>query len=338
MHTEVITYPDEPFTSYFSGNTVQICPVGALTASAYRFRARPWDLDSAETSCQACAVGCRGALDSTSNRLVRMLGVDSDPVNQGWLCDKGRYGIEWVHSDARVRSPAVRRDGKLVEASWPDALDAAAAAIRRALDQDGPDAVAVLGGAEGTNEDAYLWARLAKSVLRTDNVDAQLSDGLPAEVVLGMPRATIDDLDRAKAIVLLGPDLKEELPVLHLRVRRAVVDLGVPLLDVSARDHGLTRHADVVLRHPPGAPADVLTDVQRALDSITDRDGPVVVVLGRSSVAESSDAPCNSRRVCSMVVGIRDSSPRCGAPTCTARSTSVLPGLPAGTRDARRRP
>src|SRR5918911_354765 len=103
--TEVITYPDEPFTSYFSGNTVQICPVGALTASSYRFRARPWDLQTVETSCTTCAVGCRGALQSTSNRLVRLLGVDSDAVNQGWLCDKGRFGYEWVHTADRVRAP-----------------------------------------------------------------------------------------------------------------------------------------------------------------------------------------------------------------------------------------
>ncbi len=108
-NTQVITYPDEPFSSYFSGNTVQICPVGALTASAYRFRARPWDLQTVETSCTTCAVGCRGALQSTSNRIVRLLGVDSEPVNQGWLCDKGRYGYEWVHSEDRVRAPMVRK-------------------------------------------------------------------------------------------------------------------------------------------------------------------------------------------------------------------------------------
>ena len=86
----------------------------------------------------------------------------------------------------------------------------------------------MLGGARGTNEDAYVWARFAKGVLGTDNVDAQLGDGLPAEVVLGLPRAVISDLDRARGIVLLGPDLNEELPVLHLRVRRAAVDLDVP--------------------------------------------------------------------------------------------------------------
>ncbi len=197
--TEVITFPDEPFRSYFSGNTVQICPVGALTARPYRFRARPWDLESTETSCSACSVACRGSLESSSNRLVRLLGVDSEPVNQGWLCDKGRYGLDWVHSDARVDAPMIRKAGELVEATWPEALDAASDAIRRTVDTHGPEAVAVLGGAHTTNEAAYLWARFAKGVVRTDHVDAQLGDGLPPAVVLGMPRATIPDLDRAKA-------------------------------------------------------------------------------------------------------------------------------------------
>ena len=302
--TEVIAYPGEPFSSYFSGNVVQICPVGALTASPYRFKARPWDLEAIETSCQSCAVGCRGTLDSTSNRIVRLLGVDSEPINHGWLCDKGRYGYEWVHSDARVLAPMVKRGGELVESSWPEALEAAATAIRRVRDEHGAGAIAVLGGARGTNEDAYAWARLAKGVIGTDNVDAQLGDGLPADVILGMPRATIADLDRAKAIVLLGADLKEELPVLALRIRRAAVDLGVPLVEVGPRDTGLTRDATSVLRHLPGASAEIVTKLVDALngrstrtkavdeivEAISDRDGPIVVVLGRPSVAESSDA------------------------------------------------
>jgi NADH-quinone oxidoreductase subunit G len=302
--TEVITYLDEPFHSYFSGNTVQICPVGALTASHYRFRARPWDLESTETSCGACAVACRGSLESTSNRLVRLLGVDAEPVNQGWLCDKGRYGLEWVHSDARLPVPMIRKAGELVESSWPAALDAAAAELRAVVDHHGAGAVAVLGGSRGTNEDAYLWARFAKGVLRTDHVDAQPGDGLPASVVLGMPRATIPDLDRARAIVLLAGDLKEEVPVLALRIRRAVVDGGVPLVDVSARGHGLTRDATSVLRHPPGQPGDAARAVADVLagrasrdprltsfaEAIADRDGPVIVVLNRPSVADQPDA------------------------------------------------
>ena len=94
---EVATFPTEPFTSYFSGNTVQICPVGALTATPYRFTARPWDLDQVESTCTTCSVGCRVAVQSSSNRLTRLLGIDSDPVNHGWLCDKGRFAYEAVN-------------------------------------------------------------------------------------------------------------------------------------------------------------------------------------------------------------------------------------------------
>jgi NADH-quinone oxidoreductase subunit G len=304
-HTEVITSPGDPFTSYFSGNTVQICPVGALTATPYRFRARPWDLSGVETSCTTCAVHCRGALESSSNRLVRLLGVDSEPVNHGWLCDKGRFGYEVVHSEERVRQPMVRRDGELVECSWPEALDAAAAGIRRALDLNGPQSVALLGGARGTNEDAYAWARFAKGVVGTDNVDAQLGDGLPAEVALGLPEATIADLDGAAAIVVVGIDLKEELPVLYLRVRRAAEELGVPLLELAPRDQGLTRYASVSLRSLPGEQGgraqqlvDVVTgaaqpdgdDLAAAAELLTGLDGDVVVVLGRGDVAESPAA------------------------------------------------
>jgi NADH-quinone oxidoreductase subunit G len=309
--TEVITYPDEPFTSYFSGNVVQICPVGALTARPYRFAARPWDLASMETSCTACAVGCRGALESSSNRLVRLLGVDSEPVNHGWLCDKGRFGFEHVHSSERVRSPMVRKgtgaggaSSELVECSWPEALDAAAEGMRKALELHGSESIAVLGGARGTNEDAYVWARFAKGVLGTDNVDAQLGDGLPAEVVLGLRGATIADCDRAAAIVLLGPDLKEELPVLFLRVRRAAEDLDVPLIDVAARDHALTPYAGAAVRVTPGEEAVAAKKLVAAIGGapsgddtidgaaglLNGREGPIVVVLGRPSVAESADA------------------------------------------------
>src|SRR5262249_54292495 len=250
--TEVITFPGDSFASYFSGNTVQLCPVGALTSRPYRFKARPWDLTPVETTSQSCAVGCRGELDASSNRVVRFLGVDSEPVNHGWLCDKGRYGYEWVHSEERLRAPTIRRGRDREQVSWPEALDTVAARLREIADQHGPGAVAVLGGAQATNEDAFAFTWLAKGVLGTDNVDAQLGDGLPAEVVLGLPQAVISDLERAAAIVLLAPDLKEELPVLYLRVRRAVAELGVPLVEIGARDTGLTPYVDVPLRHVPG--------------------------------------------------------------------------------------
>jgi NADH-quinone oxidoreductase subunit G len=183
----------------------------------------------------------------------------------------------------------IRRDGNLIETSWPEALDAAATVLARVRNDHGPGAIGVLGGARGTNEDAYAWARLAKGVIGTDNVDAQLADGLPPDVVLGMPRATIGELERARAIVVLAGDLKQELPVLYLRVRRAAAELNVPLIDVSPRDNGLTACASTVLRHVPGAPSQVMGEVVSAIEAVQG-DGPVVVVLGRTSVAESPDA------------------------------------------------
>ncbi len=200
---EVNTFPELPFTSYFSGNTVQICPVGALTAAPYRFAARPWDLDQVESTCTTCSVGCRVAVQSSSNRVTRLLGIDADPVNHGWLCDKGRFAFEAVNSEDRLTEPLVRKDGTLVPVSWHEALGAVADGLHRAVEAGGAESVGVLGGARLTNEGAYAWAKLAKGVLGTDSVDAQLGDGLPAEVVLGLPRATIDQAAAADTVIVL---------------------------------------------------------------------------------------------------------------------------------------
>ncbi len=326
---EVLNFEEQPFDSYFSGNTVQICPVGALTAAQYRFKARPWDLSTAETSCTTCAVHCRGAVQSSSNRIVRLLGVDSEPVNHGWLCDKGRYGIEWVHSEHRIVEPQVRIDGELTQVSWPEALDAAAKSITGALELHGPESIAVLGGAHGTNEDAYLWAWLAKAVVRTDNVDAQMGDGLPAEVVLGVPRAEISECDTAAAIVLLGPDVQEELPVLYLRLRRAAVQLGVPLVDLAPVEHALTEHATAVVRTTPGEPVSqaALDAVRRAVEG---RDGSVVVLLGRPSLAEAPDAVVRSAAALAELPNVRFLSALRRANVHGALDAGLCPGFLPG--------
>ncbi|MDQ1436765.1 MAG: NADH-quinone oxidoreductase subunit [Acidimicrobiaceae bacterium] len=316
--TEVNTFLTGTFESNFAGNIVQICPVGALTAAPYRFKARPWDIDVIESTCTFCSVGCRISVQSSQNRLTRHLGIDSDPVNHGWLCDKGRFGYEAIESESRLTTPLVRgADGSLTEASWTLAMQAAADGLRQIVDTSGSGAVAVLGGARLANEDAYAWAKLAKSVLGTDNVDCQLGDGLPAEVVLGLPQATIDEACAAPAILLLGPDLKEELPVLYLRLREAIVDKGVPLVELVPAGTGLTRHAAVSLKHRPGEAATVAralvgaiagarvssegaggvsgADLVKAAE-VLGKEG-VVVVLGRPSLAEPASATVDAAGV-----------------------------------------
>ncbi len=303
--TEVNTFPDDPFASYFSGNTVQICPVGALTATPYRFKARPWDLEQVESTCTSCSVGCRVVVQSSRNRVLRYQGVDNDAVNWGWLCDKGRFDFEAVNSEDRLGSPLVRDEGLLLKpAAWNDALRRAANAIRQGLDRSGPEGFAVVGGARLTNEDQYSWVKLTKGLIGSDNIDAQLGDGLPAEAVLGLPRATIDDACRPGGRVLvLGPDVKEELPVLFLRLRHAVLNDGVKLVEMSSTRTGLTdRLAAASLRYRPGHSLPV---VRALLAGDADDDvggvapeairgaaallgeGPLTVIVGRANLAES---------------------------------------------------
>ena len=289
-NTQITTFPDEPFASYFSGNTVQICPVGALTAKPYRFKARPWDLEQNESTCTTCSVGCRTIVQSSRDQVLRYQGVDSAPVNWGWLCDKGRFGFESVNSDERLTTPMVRTSGGLVPTSWSAALGAVADLVRESIAAGGADSIAVVGGARGSNEDAFAWAQLAHDVIGTPNVYAQLGDGLPA-AVLGLDRATIDDVASATTIVLLGPDLKEELPVLYLRIRDAAVKRGRHIIEFTPKPGGLTKHAWKSIGYEPGTQ---LAAVEAALAdpavAMQLAKGPVAIVAGRANLAETSTA------------------------------------------------
>jgi NADH-quinone oxidoreductase subunit G len=303
--TEVNTFPDHPFASYFSGNTVQICPVGALTAKPFRFKARPWDLEKIESTCTSCSVGCRVTIEASRNHVLRYQGVDIDPVNWGWLCDKGRFDFEAIESDERLSEPLVRKNGELIAATWAEAIGAAADAIGKA----DATSVAVLGGARLTNEAAYAWAKLAKGVIGTDHVDAQLDDGLPGVAVVGLPPATIDDVCAPGAtVVIIDANVKEELPVLFLRLRDAVINRGVKIIELSPINTGLASLAAVSLVHRPGEahlamralvgdgdPAAVLAgDVEAAKALVGDG---VVAIVGRSSVGESADAAVEAAAV-----------------------------------------
>jgi len=283
-NTQIMTFPDEPFASYFSGNTVQICPVGALTAKPYRFKARPWDLEQRESTCTTCSVGCRTVVQSSRDEILRYEGVDSDPVNWGWLCDRGRFNFESVNSQDRLITPQVKSDGTFATISWSDALEEVARTLRFASS----GSVAILGGARGTNEDAFMWAQLADALGNTMR-DAQLDDGLPASI-FSYKQATIDSTCAGGTVVLLAPDLKEELPVLHLRLRDAAVNKKIRLIEVSSHETGLTQHAWRSVRCEPGSQASTLSalfsdpDVAAQISS-----GPVTVVAGRANLAESAN-------------------------------------------------
>jgi len=314
--TQVNTFPDHPFSSYFSGNTVQICPVGALTAAPYRFKARPWDIDAVESTSMVDATGARVVVQSSQNQLTRILGVDSEAVNWSWLSDKDRFVYEATNSENRVTTPMVRSsDGsELVGARWSDGLRSAATALRV-----NPERVAVIGGSRLTLESQYAWSKLMKGIVGTDHVDAQLGDGLPAALVLGLPRATIAQACvPGGVIVLIGPDPKEELPSLYLRLRHAIVEDGATLIEMTPRSTSLSDLATVSIRTAPGTVgqvasalnADVLAEslgpaegsALRHAKALLTAGDPVTVVYGRANLAESArytaDAVGALRRLC----------------------------------------
>ncbi len=298
----ITTFPDKPFASYFSGNTAQICPVGALTTTPYRFKARPWDLEQVESTCVSCAVGCQMVVQSSENEIVRYLGIDSEAVNQSWLCDKGRFGFESVSSAERIASPYLNGASGVVETGWSQALDAIAKTLKSAE----ADSVAVIGGSHMANEDVYTWVKFAKGIIGTDSVDAQLDDGLDPKVVALSDRATIQEATQAKLLILLTGDLREELPILFLRIRSAAKKMGLKILEISQSESSLTGDAAVSLRYFPGHAEDLVDGVlgaeidpglysgdlqaARALVSSVDP-GSVVVVGGRENLAGSSLDP-----------------------------------------------
>ena len=236
--TQVNTFPEDPFASYFSGNIVQLCPVGALTAKPYRFKARPWDLEEIEST-YPNPLGDRIVVQSSRDQVLRLQGLDSEEVNWGWLCDKDRFSFEAFQSEYRLDNPLVRGGGLnkadksgsgLVAASWAGAMSI----ITESLNGTDPDRVGVIGGSRLTNESQYAWAKLAKGIIGTDHVSADLGDELPPHVLLGLPRATISEIcSPGNTVVLLTPDLKEEYGTLFIRLRDAAKNLGVNIIELS---------------------------------------------------------------------------------------------------------
>ncbi len=224
---QVAIYEDEPYSSYFSGNVVQICPVGALTAASYRFKARPFDLTSHPSVCNQCSAGCNLRVDVRRGEIQRQLAAENMAVNEMWNCDKGRFGYEYVAAGDRLRTPIVRDEVEgLHPTSWITALRKAADGLQAVLDDDGPQAVGVLTGGRLTDEDAYALSRFSREVLGTDNVDFRLRPRTTDErdvlsAVAGSVGPTYDDVENADVVVIAGLDPQEEVPILYLRLRKA---------------------------------------------------------------------------------------------------------------------
>ena len=229
---QVGIYEKEPFESYFSGNTVQICPVGALTGASYRFRARPFDLVSTPSACEHCASGCDMRTDVRRGKTLRRLAGDDPSVNEEWNCDKGRWAFKYVTQKDRITTPMIRdENGLLREASWPEAIHFAAAGLEA-------NRAAVLVGGRATVEDAYGYAKFARVALKTNDIDfrarlhSEEERSFLASHVVGA-NVSYRDLDRADHVVLLGFEPEEESPIVFLRLYKQVRKRGLKVTTVA---------------------------------------------------------------------------------------------------------
>ncbi|MGV9348288.1 NADH-quinone oxidoreductase subunit G [Streptomyces spiralis] len=258
---QVGTGEGDPFESYFSGNTIQICPVGALTSAAYRFRSRPFDLVSSPSVCEHCAGGCATRTDHRRGKVMRRLAANDPEVNEEWICDKGRFAFRYAQQKDRLTTPLVRNpEGELVPASWPEALEIAAQGLLASRGRTG-----VLTGGRLTVEDAYAYSKFARVALDTNDIDfrarvhsSEEADFLAARVA-GRGRdvdgtgVTYTSLEKAPAVLLVGFESEEEAPGVFLRLRKAWRGHGQKVFALATHaTRGLQKAGGTLLPAAPG--------------------------------------------------------------------------------------
>ncbi|WP_028937745.1 NADH-quinone oxidoreductase subunit G [Pseudonocardia spinosispora] len=308
---------DKPFQSYFSGNTIQICPVGALTSAAYRFRSRPFDLVSTPSVCEHCSSGCAQRNDTRRGTVLRRQAGNDPEVNEEWNCDRGRFSFRYITSDKRILRPLVRKNGALVEASWTDALriaaeglltarageyaieptelgDAEADAPKHSAPANPPKGIGVLAGGRLTVEDAYAYAKFARLAARTNDVDFRLGDGgaeeldfLATHVVGATPETgglTFTELEHAPAALVVGLDPEEEAGIVFLRLRKAMRHRGLRVFHLGQWTTPSVAKTDATLI--PAVPGDeptVLAELGTDVLDLLGQDGATILVGSRAA-------------------------------------------------------
>ncbi len=252
--TFVGTFDGHPYVAPFSGNIIELCPVGALTSRPYRFRARPWDIENAGSVCTLCPAQCNVAFTVRDDRVLRVVVRENEEVDDGWLCDKGRFAYQSVHVEERITAPMVRDGGVLREVPWERAMEEARSALAKSGGR-----VAGLAGGETTNEEGFLLQRLVRDVHGSPHLDSRAGGGLDRAglLALGDPglQATVADLEFAHTVLVLGTEPVDDAPILDLRLRKGVRRNRMQLAVATSRPSSLDPNAALRVRYAPGAEA-----------------------------------------------------------------------------------
>ncbi len=291
--TRVDTFPGQAFNSVFSGNTIDICPVGALTSRVFRFQARSWELEKVPSICAYCGVGCNVTLDVKTNKLRRISARQNPAVNDGWLCDKGRFAYQYIDSSERITQPLVRKDGELRPASWEEALNLVSRRLGEIVQASGPHSAGGVGSATVTNEAAYLFQKFMRTVVGTNNIDhlGRLPDG-------AYPLPSMTEIQEANAILLFGTDTQEEAPLVELFIRRAANLKGTRVIVANPRRTYLTRYGSPALAYRPGTEVALLNGLAH-----------VILAEGLHKMANGEWRMANRGNVAELEEWVKDYSP-----------------------------
>ncbi|HET7417846.1 MAG TPA: NADH-quinone oxidoreductase subunit NuoG [Solirubrobacterales bacterium] len=286
--TYVGTFDDRPYVAPFQGNITDICPVGALTNYTYRFRARPWDIEHAGSVCTLCPSQCNVSFTVRDEKVKRVITRDNAEVDDGWLCDRGRYGFEMFDAPERIDAPRLKGGA---EASWEQAIEAVAAGLRTAADSGptpvgeksaAPSRVAAIVG-DASNEEGFLLQRIVRDALGSPHIDSRPSRGPKAKVLrrLAEPSvsAKVRDIDEAGAILVLGTDPLQSSPILDLRVRKAIRRNGAKLVVATERPTALDGGAEAIARYAPGQGAHFVRELAGAIGGTDNVASPIAETL-----------------------------------------------------------
>ena len=292
--TYVGTFDDRPYVAPFHGNITDICPVGALTNYTYRFRARPWDIEHAGSVCTLCPSQCNVSFTIRDEKVKRVITRDNHEVDDGWLCDRGRYGFEMFDAPERVRGPLLKGG---VEDGWEQAMEKIATGLSEASGK----VAAIVGDA--SNEEGFLVGRIVRDALGSANIDSRPSRGPGAAVLrqLSAPAisARVSEIDEADAILVLGTDPLHSSPILDLRIRKAIRRHGAKLVVATERPTALDGGAEAIARYAPGQATHFVSELATAIGGTenvatpvaeTLRDGAKVVVIWGERIAREQGA------------------------------------------------
>jgi NADH-quinone oxidoreductase chain G len=305
FRNEIGVDPQAPFDSIFSGNVVELCPVGALTAKSFRFVTRPWELRRTKSVCGLCSVGCNVLVDVRVDKVQRQYGRVNDAIDDGWLCDRGRWQLDLVNSPERLRTPLIRRDGRLQPACWEEAITLVAGLLKEIAQRMGAHRVGGIGSTHTTNEEAYLFQKLLRVGLGTNNVD-HYHGRFPAPRQAGLPWVWTDSiagLERASHIVLLGADPYHRQPIVDLRIRKAI-RRGAKVYVLTPEPSRLDRLAAGTLRYAAGqtgaiarALLGIITDENLTRGDYAERHAREVEARKRELAQASPDAAARAAGV-----------------------------------------